>query len=349
VTEPSNLVKVVAAFVAGVVMALGGALVFVRVGDLMHPLAVAQTHPAAASAPAEPAEPEAEPERSTPDVQSAQTAESKGAESSPQPASPERVIPPPKPAVKKSTLPVKRSKPQAQAVVAAVKAPDLPASVPGSTSAVLDSAVKPAHDAPAHDANPTERYGASPAGETAPPTRVKQPHIITLQPGTTLAIRLGEPLSTDHNYAGDTFRGVLDSSVVIDGFIIAEKGSKILGRVVEAQRAGRVQGSAVLSLALTEINTTDGQRIPVNTNSVIARGPLGLNADALKIATGAAIGAIIGAISGGGKGAAIGAGAGGAAGTSIVLATRGRPTNLPTESQLSFQLSEPITITERLN
>ena len=209
--------------------------------------------------------------------------------------------------------------------------------------------VKPAHEAAAHDADPTERYGASPTGETAPRSPVKQRHIITLQPGTTLAIRLGEPLSTDHNYAGDTFRGVLDSSVVIDGFIIAEKGSKILGRVIEAQRAGRVQGSAVLSLALMEINTTDGQRIPVNTNSVIARGPVGVNADALKIATGAAIGAIIGAISGGGKGAAIGAGAGGAAGTGIVLATRGRPTNLPTESQLSFQLSEPITITERLN
>src|SRR5438270_5677099 len=110
VTEPSNLVKVVAAFVAGVVMALGGALVFVRVGDLMHPFAVAQTHPAAASAPAESAGSTAEPERSTPDVQPGQTAEWKGAESSPQQARPERVIRP-KPSCKKATLTVNWSKP----------------------------------------------------------------------------------------------------------------------------------------------------------------------------------------------------------------------------------------------
>jgi hypothetical protein len=67
----------------------------------------------------------------------------------------------------------------------------------------------------------------------------------------------------------------------------------------------------------------------------------------MKIGIGAGIGAAIGAIAGGGKGAAIGAGAGGGAGTGLVLATRGDPAVIPGESQLTFRLQGPITVTKR--
>ena len=79
------------------------------------------------------------------------------------------------------------------------------------------------------------------------------------------------------------------------------------------------------------------------------QGPKSTTQDAEKIGGGAALGAIIGAIAGGGKGAAIGAGAGGAAGTGTVLATRGKAAVLPSESRLTFRLSAPVTITERIN
>ena len=62
---------------------------------------------------------------------------------------------------------------------------------------------------------------------------------------------------------------------------------------------------------------------------------------------GAAGGAAIGAIAGGGKGAAIGAGAGGAAGAGTVLATRGKPAALPSETRITFRLAAPVTLTER--
>jgi hypothetical protein len=67
------------------------------------------------------------------------------------------------------------------------------------------------------------------------------------------------------------------------------------------------------------------------------------------VAAAAGIGAIIGALAGGGKGAAIGAGAGGAAGGGGVVATRNKSVSLPTETKVSFRLSGPVTITERLN
>ena len=173
--------------------------------------------------------------------------------------------------------------------------------------------------------------------------------MVTLQAGTNLAIRLGETLNSDHNYTGDTFRGTLESPVVVDGFIIADKGSKVLGKVAYAQSAGRMQGLSGLTLTLTEINTTDGQRVRVQTDSYEKHGLSSTGTDAATIAGGAALGAIIGAMAGGGKGAAIGAGAGGAAGTGVVLATRGKPTALPVETHLNFRLSAPVTITEQIN
>jgi hypothetical protein len=164
-----------------------------------------------------------------------------------------------------------------------------------------------------------------------------------------LAIRLGENLSTEHNYTGDTFRGTLDVPIVIDGFIIADKGSKVLGRIASAQQAGRMEGRSNLSLVLTEINTTDGQRVAIETNSYGKQGASNVGQNAAKMAGGAALGAIIGAIGGGGKGAAIGAGVGGAAGTGAVLLTHGKPVVLTAETQLSFQLAKPAVITEKLN
>jgi hypothetical protein len=188
-----------------------------------------------------------------------------------------------------------------------------------------------------------------PQPEIQPQPSPPQPHVVTLQTGTNLVVRLGETLSTEHNYGGDTFRGTLDAPIVMDGFIIAERGSKVLGKIVSAQKAGRMEGVSDLHLTLTEINTSDGQRVPVETGFFDKRGPSNAGENTAKIAGGAALGAIIGAIGGGGKGAAIGAGAGGAAGTGAVLLTHGKPAVLPAETRLTFQLTQPATISEKLN
>jgi hypothetical protein len=173
--------------------------------------------------------------------------------------------------------------------------------------------------------------------------------VVTLPAGTILSVRLGETLSTDHNYSGDTFRGTLISPIIQDGFIIADRGSKVLGRVVASQSAGHMASSAGLTLTLSEINTTDGQRVRIDTTTFERRGGSNMNSDAAKIAGGAALGAIIGGIAGGGKGAAIGAGAGGAAGTGAVLLSHGKPAVIESETQMTFRLANPVRITEKLN
>jgi hypothetical protein len=162
-----------------------------------------------------------------------------------------------------------------------------------------------------------------------------------------LPVRLQDSISSDRNHPGDTFTATLDQPLVVDGFVIAERGARVEGKIVEAQQAGRVKGLASIALELTRLNLSDGQHVEISTDSFTKMGPESKKQDAAKIGGGAALGAIIGAIAGGGKGAAIGAGAGGATGTGVVLATRGKPAVLPSETKISFRLNNSVTITER--
>lgn len=187
-----------------------------------------------------------------------------------------------------------------------------------------------------------------PGTQTAPPPP-RQPKTITLAAGMPITVRVNENISTNTNYEGDTFTASLDKPIVIDGFVIADRGSRVLGKVTRAEKAGRVKGRSELSLALTQIHTTDGQTIAIQTTPWDKEGPTSKKRDAAEMAGGAALGAIIGAIAGGGKGAAIGAGAGGAAGTGAVLATRGKAAEVPSETRLTFSLSSDVPITERLH
>lgn len=350
--QPSNLLKVLAAFAAGIVVALGSALVYVRVSENVHsqpvaPVAAAASqHPASAAPVADPAPPEQSTEAAPPQQAA--------------PPNAEEVSPSPVPAKSAPPVHVKKHKavrapvkdlaaepsvtpappaPEPETQIAQNTAPPVPAAAPAPAINEPNSAPGP-QPAPA-EAQPEQ--APAPAAPTPP-----QPHVVTLPAGMNVVVRLGETISTDHNYSGDTFRATLDAPIIMDGFIIADKGSKVLGRVVDAEKPGRVRGVGNLSLMLTQINTTDGQRVNIATNSVEKRGADSKNQDAAKIAGGAALGAIIGAIAGGGKGAAVGAGLGGAAGTGTVLATRGKAAELPIESRLTFQISNPVTITEKL-
>jgi hypothetical protein len=154
-------------------------------------------------------------------------------------------------------------------------------------------------------------------------------------------------LSAERNVPGDLFTATLDKELVVDGFVIAERGARVDGRVTASDRGGRVRGVSTLSVELTRLRTSDGQNVSLRTDPFERRAQETHGQDAAKVGGGAALGAIIGAIAGGGKGAAIGAGAGGAAGAGTVMATRGKPAVLSSETRISFRLSAPVTLTER--
>jgi hypothetical protein len=238
--------------------------------------------------------------------------------------------------------------------------PHAPPSAPVQTAPAPAPATAPASSTPPPQETasntPPHPLNAPPADALAPPPPENKvepppppnPHTVTIPAGTTFSVRVGETLSTQRSRAGDTFSATLDQPLIIDGFVLAERGARAQGRVVESDPAGRVRGLAQLSIELTQIHTSDGQNIRVNTGAFHKQADSTKKKDAAKVGIGAALGAAIGAIAGGGKGAAIGAGAGGAAGAGDVLLTRGQAAEIPVETRLSFRLSEPVTITEKL-
>lgn len=183
----------------------------------------------------------------------------------------------------------------------------------------------------------------------SPNTETRVPHTVTLTAGTTLSVRVGETLSSATNQQGDTFLATLLQPLVIDGFIIAERGARVEGKVIDAQQAGRARGSSHLGISIVRLATSDGQNIRIRTEPFTKDGSSSGASDAAKVGAGAAIGAVIGAIAGGGKGAAIGAGAGGAVGAGGVLLTRGHAVEIPVETRVNFRVQDPVTITERLD
>lgn len=204
----------------------------------------------------------------------------------------------------------------------------------------------PAETPPVATPSPAPEPPAQVATEPPPPPK---PNSVTIPAGTTLAVRMGETVSTERNADGDSFVATLDQPLVVDGFVIAERGARAQGRVVQLMRSGKVQGLAKLGVELTQVTTSDGQRVKINTAAYERSADQTRRQDAEKVGGGAALGAIIGAIAGGGKGAAIGAGVGGAAGAGGVAMTRGKPVEIAVESRLSFRLKEPVTITEQLH
>jgi hypothetical protein len=171
------------------------------------------------------------------------------------------------------------------------------------------------------------------------------PSVLTLPAGTLVMVRTTQMLSSDRNRPGDEFMVVLDEPLVAQGWVVARRGQTVVGRVVDAEKAGRGQGVSRLSVELSEIVLVDGQQTSVRTELVqaLGRSPRPDEKVAVVGAT-TGIGAIIGAAAGGGDGAAIGAAIGAAAGVAGVLTARGRPTEIYPETGLAFRLERQVTI-----
>jgi len=183
------------------------------------------------------------------------------------------------------------------------------------------------------------------ASKAAPKADVAKPVIpkVTLPAGTPIKVVLKDSVGTDTSSAGSEFTGTLAEPVVMDGRTVLEKGSPVLGRIVDVKRAGRVKGRASLSLVLTSV-VRDGKSVPVETKTYVGVAKSTNKRDAAVIAGAAGVGAAIGAIAGGGKGAATGAAVGGGGGTGAVLATRGDDLHYPSETRLNFVLSKSAVI-----
>ena len=216
------------------------------------------------------------------------------------------------------------------------------------TLAVLGCTSKPAANDPASDPNqPAD--ASNPAGTNAgadrgaSERREPRKRTVVVPAGTSVTVSLGSALGSKLSQTGQTFNGTVAKDVIADNVVVIPRGAAVTGTVTDAKALGHFAGGAMLKLRLESI-TLKSRDVPVQaaarTFSVKGKG----KRTAVMAGGGAALGGIIGALAGGGKGAAIGMAAGGGAGAGGAAFTGNKEVVLPAESDVSFELTQPIDV-----
>jgi hypothetical protein len=187
----------------------------------------------------------------------------------------------------------------------------------------------------------TTAQGTGPGNPAATPPA---PTPVTIPEGTAVAVRLIDPVDTAKNKEGDKFRASLDAPIVVDGKTIVPKNADVEARLMSATSAGHFTGSSSVVLVLTKI-TVNKTAYDIKTGQFTKQGASRGKRTAIVVGGGTAAGAVIGGLVGGGKGAAIGAAAGAAGGAGVQGLTKAEQIQLPSETLLEFQLTEPLTVT----
>jgi len=166
----------------------------------------------------------------------------------------------------------------------------------------------------------------------------------TLPAGTVLPVRFETTISSASSRAEDKVLAVVRENVLDpNGSIVIPAGSEIRGRVVSAQRAGKVKGRSYLAVSFDSVEV-NGRVHRVSTNRLGVLGRSGAKKDAAIIGGGTGAGALVGAIADGKGGAAKGALIGGATGTGVVLATRGPEVVIPAGARYRVRLADSLIV-----
>jgi len=166
----------------------------------------------------------------------------------------------------------------------------------------------------------------------------------TLPAGTVLPVRFETTISSASSRPEDKVLAVVRENVLDDdGGIVIPAGSELRGRVVSAQRAGKVKGRSYLAVSFDSVEV-NGRVHRVSTNRLGVLGRSGAKKDAAIIGGGTGAGALVGAIADGKGGAAKGALIGGATGTGVVLATRGPEVVIPAGARYRVRLADSLIV-----
>ena len=178
---------------------------------------------------------------------------------------------------------------------------------------------------------------------TIPVTLVAGDQVISIPQGTVISVRMIDNISSDLNYAGETFRGSIADAIRVGNRTVVPRGANAYVKLVEARSAGRVKGRSELQVQLERI-VIGNQSYAVTSNVVAFRGKSETKKTAKSAGIGALAGGGLGALFGGGKGAAIGAGVGAGAGVAANASKKGEQVRIGSESLVRFRLAAPLRI-----
>ena len=161
-------------------------------------------------------------------------------------------------------------------------------------------------------------------------TETTQPKTITIPAGTEMMVHFDTAINTEEYPGGSLFQESLNIDLVIDGKLIAKKGTAVFGRVIES-RGGRLFGGEKLTFTFTGIMIGD-EEVAIITDTMGVQG--GQGGTAKTVGAGALIGAAFG---GAGEGAAI-------AGGIAILKSRHEHIQIPQGTIAQFKIEKPFTV-----
>jgi len=202
----------------------------------------------------------------------------------------------------------------------------------------------PAQAAPQQPAPAPVAPVPAPAAEPAAPPPPRKPAETVVPSGTPVSVRMIDSIDSGKSQPGQTFHASLAAPLMSHGRVVIPAGSDAIVVLQNSQSAGRIKGQSSLEVRLAEIDYNGNQyRVRTGVVQEVGKGGRG-KSTAVRTGIGAAAGAVIGALAGGGKGAAIGSAAGGGAGFGVNVFTRGNQVKIPSETELSFTLQEPLRV-----
>jgi len=176
--------------------------------------------------------------------------------------------------------------------------------------------------------------------------------------GTLVKTRLQLPLSTKSTLQGSQWTAELTEPLRRDGTIFIPAGSIIHGRVAEVKSANHLGSRSALHLTPISITLPDGSSRAIHAEvidtslthstkidqegTILHRtnGKEETGVMALTVGSGAAAGSVFGGVPGALVGAGVGAGVSG-----VVWLKQDRQTILPAGTQITFELTKPLTYT----
>jgi hypothetical protein len=185
------------------------------------------------------------------------------------------------------------------------------------------------------------------------------PKTLTIPAGSRIPLSLKQAISTKTAREGDPVYCETTFPFVINDRIVVPPGTYVQGKLMHAQRGGRVKGRAEVMIHFTSLIYPSGYTVMLGgslenvpgTEHTSVKGPEGTvrqdsdaGRKATTIGTSAATGAGIGAIARGVKGAGIGAGIGGAAGAAIAMLTRGSDVRLEPGTSIEMEVQRDVTV-----
>lgn len=167
--------------------------------------------------------------------------------------------------------------------------------------------------------------------QTAPAQQTQNNSNARIPAGQKIIVRISTELSSATAKSGQQWSGTLVNDIRNGDTVVAPQGSQVTGILTEAKSSGRLGGTALLALQVTNVNG-----IPVASDTLSRDGAGHTKSNVAKIGGTAAAGAILGGLFGGGKGAAIGTLAGAGAGTAGAAASGKKEAVIAPETALTF-------------